>query len=127
MTSKFLVRCTPRPSAVGLRTSIISFSFSCIIIIIKMFKKVQKRAGSQRVRETQDEDDTSLSAMGSNPLEISEADNRVLPDSSSHISDPNRQTDVDMNEEEESGLPAKRAVGISKFGARRHRHGGLVH
>lgn len=45
-----------------------------------MFKKVQKRAGSQRVRESHDEDDTSLSATGSNPLEISEADNRVLPE-----------------------------------------------
>jgi hypothetical protein len=55
-----------------------------------MFKKVQKRAGSQRVRETQDEDDTSLSAIGSNPLEISEADNRVLPEESTQLSHPNR-------------------------------------
>lgn len=90
MTSRFLVRCTPRPSAVGLRTSIISFNFSCIIIIIKMFKKVQKRAGSQRVREAQDEDETSLSAMGSNTLDISEADNRILPEESTHVSHPNR-------------------------------------
>jgi hypothetical protein len=55
-----------------------------------MFKKVQKRAGSQRVRETQDEDDTSLSAMGINPLEISKADNRILPEESTHISHQNR-------------------------------------
>jgi hypothetical protein len=31
-----LVRCIPRPSAVGLRTNIISFNFSCIIIIINV-------------------------------------------------------------------------------------------
>lgn len=55
-----------------------------------MFKKVQKRAGSQRVRETQDEDETSVSVMASNPLEISEADNRILPEASTQVSHPNR-------------------------------------
>ena len=92
-----------------------------------MFKKVQKRAGSQRVREAQDEEDTSLSVMGSNPHEMAESDSRSLPQESSLGNQPSKETDVDMHEEEESGLPAKRAVGISKFGARRLRHGGLVH
>lgn len=55
-----------------------------------MFKKVQKRAGFQRVREAQDEDETSISAMGSNTLDISEADNRILPEESTHVSHPNR-------------------------------------
>ena len=92
-----------------------------------MFKKVQKRAGSQRVREAQEEEDTSLSVMGSNPLEMAEADNRSLPQESSLVPNPSKEKDAEMHEEEESGLPVKRAVGISKFGARRLRHGGLVH
>lgn len=65
--------------------------------------------------------------MGSNPIEIAESDNRSMPQESSLVPNQSKETDVDMHEEEESGLPAKRAVGISKFGARRLRHGGLVH
>ena len=44
------------------------------------------------------------------------------------VPNTSKEADVDMQEEEEeSGVPAKRAVGSSKFGARRLRHGGLVH
>ena len=65
--------------------------------------------------------------IGSNPLKMAEADNRSLPQESSLVPNQSKEKDVEMHEEEESGLPAKRAVGISKFGARRLRHGGLVH